>query len=78
MKRVLAMFLRHGLARLAAAILAATSTGCVKVAPYERAKLADPTMVPSDIVGYGEGHVRAIHEGATGGHGATGAGCGCN
>ena len=63
-----------------AAIVAASllSAGCTPVAPYERAKLADPTMVASDMIGYGDAHVRAIHEGATGGNGAAGSGCGCN
>ncbi len=60
-----------------AAALAA-STGCTTVAPYERGKLAHPTMVASDMTGFGEAHVRAIHEGATGGNGGTGSGCGCN
>ena len=68
---------RVALAALVAASLAA-STGCGEVAPYDRAKLAHPTMVASDIVSFGESHVRAIHEGAAGGNGGTGSGCGCN
>ena len=60
------------------AAASAASAGCASVAPYERAKLADPTMVASDMIGYGEAHVRAVHEGATGGNGAAGSGCGCN
>jgi Domain of unknown function (DUF4266) len=62
---------------LAAAAMVA-SAGCVEVAPYDRARLAHPTMVASDIVSPGEAHVRAIHEGAAGGNGAAGSGCGCN
>ena len=54
------------------------STGCATVAPYERGKLAHPTMVAGDLTGFGESHVRAIHEGAVGGSGGTGSGCGCN
>jgi len=54
------------------------STGCATVAPYERGKLAHPTMVAGDMTGFGEAHVRAIHEGAVGGSGGTGSGCGCN
>ena len=54
------------------------STGCATVAPYERGKLAHPTRVAGDMTGFGEAHVRAIHEGATGGSGGTGSGCGCN
>lgn len=53
-------------------------TGCATVAPYERGKLAHPTMAAGDLTGFGEAHVRAIHEGATGGSGGTGSGCGCN
>lgn len=53
-------------------------SGCATVAPYERGKLAHPTMVAGDMTGFGEAHVRAIHEGATGGSGGTGSGCGCN
>lgn len=55
-----------------------SSTGCATVAPYERGKLAHPTMVAGDMTGFGEAHVRAIHEGAVGGSGGTGSGCGCN
>ncbi|APR86713.1 hypothetical protein A7982_12062 [Minicystis rosea] len=53
-------------------------TGCATVAPYERGKLAHPTMVAGDMSGFAEAHVRAIHEGAVGGSGGTGSGCGCN
>jgi len=63
---------------LAVGAVLAASTGCATVAPYERGKLAHPTMVAGDITGFGEAHVRAIHEGATGGSGGTGSGCGCN
>ena len=52
--------------------------GCAPVAPYERGKLAHPTMAAGDLAGFGEGHLRAITEGATGGNGGTGSGCGCN
>jgi hypothetical protein len=55
-----------------------TGAGCAPVAPYERGKLAHPTMAASDMAGFGEGHLRAITEGATGGNGGTGSGCGCN
>ena len=54
------------------------ATGCSTVAPYERGKLAHPTMAASDMTGFGEAHLRAISEGATGGSGGTGSGCGCN
>jgi hypothetical protein len=76
------MTLRSHLGRivlgLAAALALAGATGCTAVAPYERGKLAHPTMAASDMTGFGEAHLRAIHEGATGGSGGTGSGCGCN
>jgi hypothetical protein len=64
------------LAVMLGALVAAS--GCGTVAPYERGKLAHPTMAASDLAGLGEGHLRAISEGATGGSGGTGSGCGCN
>lgn len=54
------------------------ATGCGTVQPYERGKLAHPTMTAADMAGFGESHLRAISEGATGGSGGTGSGCGCN
>ena len=54
------------------------ATGCTTVAPYERAKLAHPTMAASDLAGPGEQHLRAISEGAIGGSAGAGSGCGCN
>jgi hypothetical protein len=51
---------------------------CARVAPYERGRLAHPTMTPSDIASPSEAHVRQVQEGATGGGASAGAGCGCN
>jgi uncharacterized protein DUF4266 len=56
----------------------AGASGCGTVQPYERGKLAHPTMTAGDMAGFGESHLRAITEGATGGSGGTGSGCGCN
>ena len=64
-----------------AAVMAAAlgfGAGCSTVAPYERGKLAHPTMAAADNVSFGEAHVRAIHEGAIGGSAGAGSGCGCN
>lgn len=58
--------------------LAASTTGCAPVAPYERGKLAHPTMTAGGLSTMGEEHLHAISEGATGGSGGTGSGCGCN
>lgn len=71
---------RFGRILLGTFVLAALAgaTGCAEVKPYERAKLAHPTMVAGDMAGMGESHLRAISEGAIGGSGGTGSGCGCN
>jgi hypothetical protein len=56
------------------------SSACVHVAPYEREQLANPTMdlsresMPTRF----RAHAFDAREGATGGHGSTGGGCGCN
>ncbi len=52
--------------------------GCARVAPYERGRLAHPTMTTSDLVAPSEEHVRAVQEGAVGGGASVGGGCGCN
>ncbi len=70
--------LRSALVLTAVAALAAASTGCAPVAPYERGKLAHPTMTAGGLSTMGEEHLHAISEGATGGSGGTGSGCGCN
>jgi hypothetical protein len=51
---------------------------CANVTPYERGKLAHPSMATSDIVSASEQHVRAVQEGAVGGGASAGGGCGCN
>ena len=66
------------IALLVMGVALAASTGCSTVAPYERGKLAHPTMAAGDMSGFGESHLRAISEGAVGGSGGTGSGCGCN
>ncbi len=69
-----------GRALALAAVVSAlgAATGCANVAPYERGKLAHPTMTAASLAGAGESHLRAISEGAIGGSGGTGSGCGCN
>jgi len=63
---------------LAALIATLLATGCAQVAPYDRGRLAHPTMTTSDLAGAGESHVRAVQEGAAGGGFEAGGGCGCN
>lgn len=61
----------------ALALAAGLSAGCTHVAPYERAKLAHPSMT-ADFGGPAAGHVQAVQEGAAGGGSITESGCGCN
>ena len=68
-RRLLAWFACAGCAFLA--------VGCVHVAPYQRGKLAHPTMTADDQ-GPAASHVLAVHEGATGGGTLAESGCGCN
>jgi hypothetical protein len=60
------------------ALLGLASTGCEGVKAYQRGKLAHPTMSVDEPTGAAEGHVYAIQEGAQGGVGGSGGGCGCN
>ena len=55
-----------------------TAAGCVRLSPYQRGRLAHPTMLLVEQAGPGAAHVHAIHEGATGGASAVEGGCGCN
>jgi hypothetical protein len=61
-----------------ASLLLALIAGCTHVAPYERGKLAHPTMNDAVAAGPAAEHVYAVHEGATGGGGVAESGCGCN
>jgi hypothetical protein len=53
-------------------------SACTHVAPYQRERLAHPTMTTADLVRPSEEHVRAVQEGAIGGDTSAGGGCGCN
>lgn len=66
-------------------LLAATiivTSGCVvaPVRPWERNMLAEPTMqlVPSPVDNLIDEHTYFSKEGASGGQGVGGGGCGCN
>lgn len=65
---------------LAAALLGlfAFASGCAPVRPWEHGLLAHPTMAVGSLASEGEAHLHAISEGATGGSGGVGSGCGCN
>jgi hypothetical protein len=61
---------------LASSLSQAACAGTIP--PWEREKLAHPTMSSEDLANGLEGHVRAVSEGAAGGLGGGGGGCGCN
>ncbi|MFO0590001.1 MAG: DUF4266 domain-containing protein [Polyangiaceae bacterium] len=58
--------------------LLAALPACSFVKPYQRSKLSHPSMASGRLVGPGEAHVHAVHEGATGGDVGAEASCGCN
>ena len=55
-----------------------SAVGCVHVPPYQRGRLAHPTMLLTDAATPGEAHIYAIQEGAVGGGSGVEGGCGCN
>lgn len=62
---------------LAAFALSLFAAGCADVAPWQRAKLAHPSMAePAESPG--RAHLLAVQEGATGGSVTVASGCGCN
>ena len=68
---------------LVVASLAFTLSGCVTVRPHQRAILADPIMrVGGSLHDQSEAahtqHALDNREGAFGGEGVSGGGCGCN
>ncbi|MEO8798636.1 MAG: DUF4266 domain-containing protein [Polyangiaceae bacterium] len=63
---------------LSFALVCAVATGCTHVAPYDRARLAQPDMTRADLDGPAAEHVYAVHEGANGGGSVSESGCGCN
>ncbi len=67
-------------AALLLAAMLVSASGCAHVAPYDREYLAGTCMDTSRERGAMafQSHVRDAREGATGGHGSTGGGCGCN
>jgi hypothetical protein len=61
-------------------LLILAGASCVRVAPYQRGQLADPSMAISheNAESRFRAHVHDSREGATGGYGSSGGGCGCN
>jgi hypothetical protein len=60
------------------AVLSLSAAACTHVRPWERGKLAHPTMAGPAAPGVAEEHVYSVQEGAAGGGGAAESGCGCN
>ncbi len=65
---------------LAFAAFAVGAVGCAKVRPYERELLAKPMMTfgPDPHEDVLDLHMLEAREGAVGGYGSAGGGCGCN
>jgi Domain of unknown function (DUF4266) len=59
---------------------AAGASGCARVKPYERELLAKPIMTfqPDPYEDVLDLHMLEAREGAAGGYGSAGGGCGCN
>lgn len=68
--------IRPGLFLLVVIVCASASTACTHVRPWERGKLAHPTMTHAP--GPAVEHTQAVQEGAVGGGGSAESGCGCN
>jgi len=56
------------------------ASGCVVVKPYQREALSTPAMTPGSesTADQFRQHWQTTREGANGGFGAAGGGCGCN
>ncbi|HET6612386.1 MAG TPA: DUF4266 domain-containing protein [Kofleriaceae bacterium] len=61
-------------------LIAVSAQGCARVKPYEREYLARPSMSANEDPGRARfaHHARGSREGAAGGTGKAGGGCGCN
>ncbi len=59
------------------ALVALGSSACTHVAPYDRGRLAHPTMT-QPVESAAAAHLHAVQEGAAGGGAVAESGCGCN
>jgi hypothetical protein len=67
------------LAAVVVVVVVSCLAACTHVAPYQRGRLAHPTMTATEEVAPARAHVHAVQEGAVGGGGALAeSGCGCN
>ena len=70
--------LLHRTALAALVVMSTSLAACTHVRPWERGKLAHPTMVGPNLPGVAEEYVYSVQEGATGGGASAESGCGCN
>ncbi len=72
----------RGSRALIVSLLAASAwlSGCATILPFERERLSRPDMAlaSSPELMSAEGHATEVREGAMGGLGGAGGGCGCN
>jgi len=68
----------HRCGVLVALMLLTLLSACRHVRPWERGKLAHPTMTTVGEPGPGLDHVYGVQEGAVGGNAEAAGGCGCN
>ena len=72
---------RSSVGILTLAVVAVASSGCARaVLPSEKAYLADPIMQfdADGLEAAANAHIEENREGASGGRGTAGGGCGCN
>jgi hypothetical protein len=72
--------MRRGPALVTIVAVLSTASACVRVKPYEREVHARRAMIDDRAAGEArfEQHARGSREGADGGSGDAGGGCGCN
>jgi hypothetical protein len=70
----------RGVRLVVAIALSLLAGGCATILPFERERLAQPDMqlASSPELSLAEGHATEVREGAVGGMGGAGGGCGCN
>ncbi len=71
------MSARSVVVMVAALALSMATSACTHVAPYDRGRLAHPTMTQA-VGSAAADHLHAVQEGAAGGGSVAESGCGCN
>jgi hypothetical protein len=70
----------RSIALLVATVMLCAAGGCVVVKPYQREQLSERVMTPGSetVEDRFRQHWQGSREGASGGFGSAGGGCGCN